>query len=105
MGGGHFMVGVPGILDVRHAKLLGGFADIRNFSQLQAQFFFNFYTQWGELAWDDAMTLVQTNWFPNQSVLACATLGTLIMPHLKVIIEMVYNIKSLVAPTVTQNYT
>ena len=47
------MVGVPGILDVRHAKLLGGLADIRNLSQLQAQFFFVvvffFYTQWGEL--------------------------------------------------------
>ena len=40
MGGGHFMVGVPGILDVRHTKLIGGFADIRNLSQLQAQFFF-----------------------------------------------------------------
>ena len=36
------MVGVPGILDVRHAKLLGGLADIRNLSQLQAQFFLLF---------------------------------------------------------------
>ena len=45
------MVGVPGILDVRHAKLLGGLADIRNLSQLQAQFFFClfFYTQWESL--------------------------------------------------------
>ena len=100
------MVGVPGILDVRHAKLLGGLADIRNLSQLQAQFFcfVCFFTHSGR-AWDDAMTSVQTHWFPNQSVLACATLGTLIMPHLKEIIEMVHNIKSLVAPTVTQNYT
>ena len=49
MGGGHFMVGVPGILDVRHAKLLGGLANIRKLSQLQAQFFFVlFFTQSGE---------------------------------------------------------
>ena len=99
------MARVPGILDVRHAKLLGGLADIRNLSQLQAQFFFSFFLNTVGRAWDDAMTSVQTHWFPNQSVLACATLGTLIMPHLKVIIEMVHNIKSLVAPTVTQNYT
>ena len=37
------MVGGPGILDVRHAKLLGGLADIRKLSQLQAQFFFSFF--------------------------------------------------------------
>ena len=56
-------------------------------------------------AWDDAMTSVQTHWFPNQSVLACATLGSLIMSYLKVIIEMVHNVKSSVAPTAPQNYT
>ena len=43
------MEGVPGILDMRHAKLLGGLADIRNLSQLQAQFFlFYFFTHSGE---------------------------------------------------------